>query len=118
MSYEVGFTVWLQEHGFTWRPLVYQTDVWKSYVETRDILRRTADRVIPGRGIPMGNTTLLFPDLLLELGFPFLKSSLLCHGSRRISTVDALNLLNKIWNYDAPTSKQIKIECAIQAPVL
>ena len=112
MSYEVGFTVWLQEQGFTWRPLVYQKDVWKTYIQRRDILRRTADRMLPGRELPMGNTTLLFPDLLLELGVPFLKSSLLRHGSRRFSPDDALNLLEEIWNYQVPTFQQIKVQFA------
>ena len=100
MSYEVGFTVWLHEQGFTWRPLVYQKDVWQSYIQSRDFLRRTADRIIPGRGLSIGNTTLLFPDLLLNMGVPFLKRSLLSHGSRRISSQDAQRLLEKVWGHD------------------
>ena len=112
MSYEVGFTVWLQQQGFSWRPLVYQKDVWQSYIQSRDFLRRTADRMIPGRGIPMGNATLLFPDFLIDSGVPFLKSSLLRHGSRRFSPDDALNLLEEIWNYQVPTFQQIKVQFA------
>ncbi len=113
MSYEVGLTAWLQQNGFSWRPLVYQKDVWESYVRSRDFLRRTADRIIPGRGIPMGNTSLLFPDLLLEMGVPFLKSSLLKHGSRRITTQYASELLAEHWRYDSPSLGRIETEYAV-----
>ena len=76
MSYEVGFTVWLQEQGFTWRPLVYQRDVWNAHIGDRGLLRTVRDRI---RYKPncMGNVVLLFPDRLLALGMPFVKSSLL-----------------------------------------
>lgn len=112
MSYEVGFTAWLQQHEFSWRPLVYQKDVWEAYGNSRDFLRRMADRMIPGRGIPNGNTSLLFPDLLIKMGVPFLKSSLLHHGSRRITTQYASELLARHWIYDSPTAGQIRAEIA------
>ncbi len=76
MSYEIGFTVWLQEQGYSWRPFVYQKDVWNAHIESQGLLRTMRDRW-RAKGEGMGNVTLLLPDRLLELGMPFVKSSLL-----------------------------------------
>ena len=94
-SYEVGLTIWLEEQGYKWRPLVYLDDVWSSYKAGRTLVQRLADR-IPGRPLPKGCPTLFFPELLLRMGFPFLKSSVLRHGSRGITQERAAILYQKI----------------------
>ncbi len=74
-SYEVGLTRWLEEHGFTWRPIFAQEHIRSLFFKRRSFARRVSDRY-HRRGIPQ-NTAALLPDLLLECGMPFLKTSLL-----------------------------------------
>ena len=103
-SYEVGLTIWLEEQGFKWRPLVYLDDVWSSYKAGRTLVQRLADR-IPGRPLPKGCPTLFFPELLLKMGIPFLKSSVLRHGSRGITRENAAKLYHEITGELVPETE-------------
>jgi len=82
-SYEAGLTIWLQQNGFKWMALYPQCDVFKRYIESRKnrsipskILERFKRRGVPAQ-LPGRNTTLYFPDLLIQSGMPFLKAWLL-----------------------------------------
>ncbi len=106
-SYEVGLTIWLEEQGYKWRPLVYLDDVWSSYKVGRNLVQRLADR-IPGRPLPKGCPTLFFPELLLKMGVPFLKSSVLHHGSRGITREKAASLYHEITGEVIPETEQAR----------
>jgi rhamnosyltransferase len=82
-SYEVGLTIWLEQNGFKWKALYNQSDVFKRYAERRKkrsfsskVLERLKRRGVPAQ-LPGRNTTLYYPDILIQSGMPFLKASLL-----------------------------------------
>jgi lipopolysaccharide biosynthesis protein len=93
-SYEIGFTVWLEENGFNWRPLVAQCEVWEAYAFEQSFFRKITNRFFR-RKIFFENITLSYPELLLKMGSPFLKSSLLVLGSRTTSAHKAALILKK-----------------------
>ena len=84
-SYEVGLTVWLEEQGFTWRPYISQSSVWKTYSRNRGFTKRTADWV-RRRKTNLENVTLCYASLLVEMGFPFHKCALFNPGG--VSALD------------------------------
>jgi Rhamnan synthesis protein F len=98
-SYEVGLTIWLQQNGFKWKALYPQCEIFERYVvnrEKRSFLTKFLER-LKGRGLPVilsgKNTTLYFPDFLIDSGMPFLKLSLLKSGNERIQPIFAYKLL-------------------------
>ena len=96
-SYELGLTVWLEENGFSWRPLIYQMDVWKSHHANRSLLRKVFDKLSRTK-VFMDNTTLSYPALILQMGFPFIKSSLLTSGSNALTPQEAVKILEAAYN--------------------
>lgn len=94
MSYEVGLTVWLGERGFFWRAMFEQKEIYRIRLSDRTFFEGICDKIL-GQPITMGNVTLLFPELLLELGFPFIKASLLNHGSNMVSPEDARAIIDR-----------------------
>ena len=96
MSYEVGLTIWLQERGFRWRPMFGQKDIYNSQLSQRKFLKKLYFIIFGNTG--MGNTTLVFPEQLLEMGFPFIKAYLLNHGTPLVSKEKALSLIRAYAN--------------------
>lgn len=90
-SYEIGLTLWLEEHGFKWRAIFTQEHFHSLFASRRSFFRMLSDRV-HRRGIPH-NTSAFMPDLLIERGMPFLKASLLRTGSTWVSAKATLRLL-------------------------
>jgi rhamnosyltransferase len=75
-SYEVGLTRWLEEGGFKWKAAFERERIWSLFLERRSLARRIQGR-FRRQNFSGQNTTVLFPDLLLECGMPFLKAALL-----------------------------------------
>ena len=82
-SYEVGLTIWLEQNGFRWKPLYPQCEVFKRYIESRKnrsvsrkVIERLKRRGVPAQ-LPGRSTTWHYPDLLIQSGMPFLKTSVL-----------------------------------------
>ncbi len=77
-SYEIGLSKWLEQHGFKWKALFPQKDVQALYVSRRSFFERVRNRI---RCVGLlENTTIFLPDLLVEIGMPFLKLKLLAGG--------------------------------------
>lgn len=91
-SYEVGLTLWLEQHGFSWRALFPQNAIWKAY-DHNEGFRGKLWRRLRRRGRPGPNTTLSCPELLLRAGMPFLKSALLDPGNEYLDPEETLALL-------------------------
>jgi len=75
-SYEVGLTRWLEESGFKWRPVFPQAEVWGRFKAQRGWTRSTLDLILGRCRTPL-NSTLFAPDILLQMGMPFVKAALL-----------------------------------------
>jgi hypothetical protein len=91
-SYEVGLTVWLQQHGFTWRAAFPQAQVLAQCRVPRGIRARFRARFSGAK--PRGpNTTLSMPRELLDAGMPFLKAALIAPDNGYLDCADALSLL-------------------------
>jgi len=75
-SYEVGLTRWLEQNGFAWASVFPQRVIRSRYTQRYGFLQRVRLR-IERRRLPRLNTTLCHPELLIEAGMPFLKTSLL-----------------------------------------
>ncbi|MES2439825.1 MAG: rhamnan synthesis F family protein [Verrucomicrobiota bacterium] len=91
-SYEIGLTIWLEEQGFRWRALISQESVWKICAQKRSMLKTGLDRILKRKWF-LENTTLSYPELVLEMGSPFFKSSLLVSGSRTVTAEKASKVL-------------------------
>jgi lipopolysaccharide biosynthesis protein len=95
-SYELGLTVWLQEGGFVGKAIFAQKDILATYQNARSFWRMCRDyyrcRVYQ---VSERNVTLVFPDLLLQRGMPFVKTVLLRYVHPRCTPAGALALLQK-----------------------
>jgi lipopolysaccharide biosynthesis protein len=104
-SYELGLTRWLEEGGYRWRAAFPQSSLIGAYRSGRSFWRKCRDQyqllacLYRRRQFPARNTTLLYPDLLLQRGMPFVKASLLQQKSARMSPADVLPLLEE---FDLP----------------
>ncbi|MGA2243454.1 MAG: rhamnan synthesis F family protein [Verrucomicrobiota bacterium] len=100
-SYELGLSNWLEEGGFRWRAAFPQQQVIAAHRSGRGFWGRCLDRcqalshLHRNRELPPRNTTLVYPDVLLQHGMPFLKVSLLQQSSLRITPPAAFSLLEK-----------------------
>ena len=94
LSYEVTLTGWLVQNGFSWRAMFPKEEVWRRYRSGLTLRQKIKDR-LQNHWLPGYNTTLLYPEILLEMGMPFVKSSLVRRGSRRISPLQAYRLLEQ-----------------------
>ncbi len=91
-NYEVGLTRWLDQHGFTWAPLFPREAIRRLYRQRYSLPHRIRDR-LDKRGLPGANTTLRYPQILIEAGMPFLKAALLQPGNRYLQPEAAWSLL-------------------------
>ncbi len=91
-SYEVTMTGWLEENGFTSGVLFPKEEVWRCYRSGLGRARKVKDRLLD-EWLPGYNTTLFYPEILLKMGMPFLKLSLLTQGGARITAGQAHYLL-------------------------
>ena len=100
-SYELGLSEWLKEAGFQWRAVFPQQEIDETYRSGRGFWKKRQEQYIflkhlyRNRELPVRSTTLFYPDLLLQRGMPFLKTSLLRQKSLRITPPMALALLEK-----------------------
>jgi len=100
-SYELGLTGWLEEGGFSWRAAFPRQHIVETYRSARGFWKTFGDRarvlnhIYRNREMPTQNTTLLYPEILLRCGMPFLKVSLLHQKSMRIQPSAAFSLLEK-----------------------
>jgi lipopolysaccharide biosynthesis protein len=98
-SYELGITLWLEQHGFRWKPLYPQREVFQRYFEARTFSNTLMKRLERLKGclrnpiLPGNNTTIYSADLLIASGFPFLKSALLKDGNEGMKPDCAYELL-------------------------
>jgi len=100
-SYELGLSDWLEEGGFQWRAVFPQKDIIEACHSSRGFWKRGWDRwlalgyLLNNRRPPPRSTTLVYPDILLQHGMPFLKVMLLHQKSRRITPAMAFSFLKK-----------------------
>lgn len=85
LSYEIGLSSWMSQHGFEGKAYITEDQVWSEYRKSRTAIQLLAE-VIRGKLNPPENVTLEFPDFLLSMGMPFLKCSLFDRPSKRIPT--------------------------------
>lgn len=95
LSYEIGLSSWMSQHGFEGKAYITENQVWSEYRKSRTTIQLLAE-VIRGKLTLPENVTLEFPDFLLSMGMPFLKCSLFDKPSKRISTERA-NALFKAY---------------------
>jgi rhamnosyltransferase len=91
-SYELGLSCWLEEGGFQWQAIFKLEAIIATFLARRSFWKKLCGRKpwVPGR-----NTTLCFPDLLLERGMPFLKVALLRENQPPFTPHAAFTLLEK-----------------------
>ncbi len=89
-SYEVGLTLWLQEHGLKWRAIFPQEKICHE-AHARLPAGKRLKRMVRPRSI-LSDTTHFHVHALVECGFPFIKGSLFRTGNRRLDPQEALNL--------------------------
>lgn len=117
-SYEVGLTRWLEEAGFNWKAVFTQDRMFSLYWSQRGVLKKARDRYY-NRSVAGRNSTLFFPDCLLQSGMPYLKLALLRDASPRLGRakiwglLKASNLPVDIWQelelkYGAPGATERK----------
>jgi lipopolysaccharide biosynthesis protein len=100
-SYELGLSEWMEAGGFTWRAAFPIKQMLKTHRSQCGFWGMCRDRALilkylyRNREWPPQNTTLVYPEVLLECGMPFLKASLLHQKSMRISPAAAFSLLEK-----------------------
>ena len=91
-SYELGLSNWMAQHGYAGRAFATESQIWAIYRASRSPLQLAAE-VVRGKLLPPQNVTLVFPDLLLAMGMPFLKRSLLHLCSKRFTPEKAHALM-------------------------
>jgi lipopolysaccharide biosynthesis protein len=95
-SYELGLSNWLEEGGFTRKVVFPQKDIVAIYRQRRSLWRKYHDYylylTLRGRS---RNTSVIFPDLLLERGMPFLKTALLRESPSFMKPPAAFSILEK-----------------------
>lgn len=91
-SYELGLTLWLEQHGFQWRAL-FPSETIRAKVKGHTSVFTKAKRRLLRGSEPGPNVTLSYPELLLQAGMPFLKASLLERGNIYRDPKEALSLL-------------------------
>lgn len=112
-GYELGLTKWLQESGFRWGAAFPQGPIVAAYRSHRGWFAKYRDQLQllkylrHARRFPPQNTTLLYPDLLLECGMPFIKASLLEQKSSRMNPAAAFALLEK-YRLPAPVLDELR----------
>jgi lipopolysaccharide biosynthesis protein len=100
-SYELGLSQWLEEGGFKGRAVFPQTEIIAAYRSSRGWWGKIGDQwrflssLWRNRQWPPRNVTLVYPDVLLQRGMPFLKVTLLHQNSPRITPPAAFALLEK-----------------------
>jgi hypothetical protein len=72
-SCEMGLTCWLEESGFKWKAQYPQTEIWRLFLKKRDGLRKFVDFCRRRNLKQPLNSTIFAPDILLQLGMPFIK---------------------------------------------
>jgi rhamnosyltransferase len=100
-SYELGLTEWLKDAGFQWRAVFPQQEIDEEYRAHRGLWKKSQEQLFVlkhlyrNRELLVRNTPLVYPDILLEHGMPFLKVSLLHQNTLRSTPAQALDLLAK-----------------------
>jgi len=102
VSYEIGLTNWMAQHGYDGIAIFPETIVWEKYRSNRTPLQLMSE-VLRGKLTFPQNVSLEFPDILLELGTPFLKRSLLSKRSIRFTPEKAISLLNNYQQVFKPS---------------
>ena len=101
LSYELGLSTWLVEGGFTGRAVYPQPAIIAAHRAGRGFWKKGRDKYVflqhlyRNRRWPGRNTTLIYPDLLLQRGMPFLKTGLLRESSLRMNPPLAFALLEQ-----------------------
>jgi lipopolysaccharide biosynthesis protein len=98
LSYEVGLTRWLEEGGFKWGAVFKQKQIISLFfrsLKKRSIAQKIRDRIRKRTYHPGRNTSVIYPDFLLQCGMPFLKAALLreCDPILPVGTKMAFQLL-------------------------
>jgi rhamnosyltransferase len=98
-SYEIGLSNWLEEGGFTGKVVFETKAIIASYQKARDsrsFFKKCRDYYLyPNRRKQGRNTTVIFPDLLLQRGMPFVKAALLNESSSPMKPPVAFSILEK-----------------------
>jgi lipopolysaccharide biosynthesis protein len=95
-SYELGLTRWLQDAGFTPKPVFARKEIVAAYRRSRSLWQRIRDYYLYLNGRGWGrNTSVFFPELLLSRGMPFLKTALLRESPSRLKPSTAFAILEK-----------------------
>ena len=113
LSYEVGLTGWLAEHGLRWKALFPQEPLIAAYLSRRTFAERVRKRIYCLE--TPRNTSMIVPDLLLEQGMPFLKAALLKGGGymdQQVSPKFAMRLLEAS---DIPRDILNELKLAVEA---
>ena len=94
LSYELGFTSWLEQAGFKGRSVFDQNEILAAYLGQRSFVRKVKDR-LRRRRLPGRNATLYFPDYLHSRGMPFLKMEVLRKGCCRLTRHKIFEMLQR-----------------------
>jgi lipopolysaccharide biosynthesis protein len=76
LSYEVGLTRWLEEGGFTWKPIFPQARVWAEALRQRSLARKIF-HFCRRRELPALDVTNFAYEALLQAGMPYIKFNLM-----------------------------------------
>ena len=96
-NYEVGLTQWLEQAGLRWKAVAHWNTVistYSAYRRSRSFIRKVWEKRKPHQ-IMGCNSPLFFPGILIDLGVPFVKASLLNKGNDLVSPVMLRQLISK-----------------------
>lgn len=94
-SYEIGLTGWLEEGGFSGKAIFPVQQIVSSYCGRRSFWQRCRDYYLYLNHQASRNTPVIYPDLLLQGGMPFLKTALLNKSRSSMSPPAAYSILEK-----------------------
>ena len=95
-SYELGLSNWLKEGGLTGKAVFAQKEIISRYRNGCSFWKRCRDYYLYLTHQSRGrNTSVIFPDLLLQLGMPFLKTALLSESPSPMKPPVAFSILEK-----------------------
>lgn len=100
-AYELGLSQWLHEGGFEWRAVFSQQEILAAYRSDLGLWGKCRDRIrflnhlYRNREMPPRNVTLVYPDVLLQRGMPYLKATLLHQKSLRMTPAAAFAMLEQ-----------------------
>jgi rhamnosyltransferase len=98
-SYELGLSNWLEEGGFIGKAVFETKAIISSYHKaraSRSFFKKCRDYYLyPNHRKQGRNTTVIFPDLLLQGGMPFVKAALLNESPSPITPPVVFSILKK-----------------------